>query len=257
MVLKYEKRDKTAYITFNRPEALNAFNPEMFQAFSQALIDFRDDPQVWVGIITGAGDRAFCAGADIKTLLPRIRDEWAAKPHLQPATIMRGLEITKPLIAAVNGFALGGGMEVALACDIRLAADRATFGLPEVRIGILPGWGGCSRLPRLIPQAKAAEILLTGQPISAEEAYRIGLVNEVVSADQLMAAAERWAGKLLEPAPLAVRAIKEIMNKGMNMGLEENLALEWEKLAYLFSTQDAREGLQAFGEKRKAHFQGK
>lgn len=256
MVLKYEKKGRIAYITLNRPEALNAFNPELVQAFSEALIDFRDDENLWVAIITGAGERAFCAGADIKTLLPRMKEQ-ITKPWLQPVTIMRGLEIYKPLIAAVNGHALGGGLEVALACDIRIASENATFGLPEVRLGLIAGWGGCARLPRVIPIAKAAEILLTGQPMSAQEAYRIGLVNEVVPLDQLMPTAERWAQRIMEPGPLAVRAAKEIMVKSMNMTLEESLKLEWQKIGELFYTQDAEEGQRAFIEKRKPNFQAK
>jgi len=256
MVLKYEKRDRIAYITLNRPEALNAFNPELVQAFSEALIDFRDDDNLWVAIVTGAGERAFCAGADIKTLLPRMKEQ-LSKPWLQPVTIMRGLEVWKPMIAAINGHALGGGLEVALACDIRIAAENATFGLPEVRLGLIAGWGGCARLPRVIPLAKAAEILLTGQPMSAQEAYRIGLVNEVVPLDQLMPTAERWAERIMEPGPLAVRAAKEIMVRSMNMTLEESLKLEWQKIGELFYTQDAEEGRQAFIEKRKPRFQAK
>lgn len=256
MVLKYEKKGRIAYITFNRPEALNAFNPEMLQAFSDALIDFRDDNEMWVAIITGAGDRAFSAGADIKTLLPKMREQ-IGKPWLQPATIMRGLEIWKPLIAAVNGYALGGGMEVVLACDIRIAAENATFGQPEIRLGIIPGWGGTARVPRMLPWAKAAEILLAAKTLTAQEALQYGLVNEVVPLPQLMPTAEKWAERIMECAPLAVRASKEIMVKSMSMTLEESLKLERELLERLILSEDFTEGRQAFIEKRKPKFQAK
>jgi enoyl-CoA hydratase/carnithine racemase len=256
MVLKYEKRGRIAYITLNRPEALNAFSPQLVQAFSDALIDFRDDEEMWVAIITGAGERAFSAGADIKTLLPKMREQ-VGKPWLQPVNIMRGLEVWKPLIAAINGHALGGGLEVVLACDIRIASENATFGQPEVRLGIIPGWGGTARLPRMIPFAKAAEILLTGQAISAQEALRLGLINEVVPLPELIPTAERWAERIMECGPLAIRASKEIMIKCMSMSLEESLKLEREWIERLFLTQDFEEGRQAFIDKRKAKFQAK
>src|SRR4030043_467492 len=164
MALLYEKKGKIAYITINRPQALNALNPETYQELSQALLDFRDDDERWVVIITGAGEKAFCAGADLKEMLPileGVRNEW----WRLPPTIMRGLELWKPVIAAINGYALGGGLELALACDFRIAAENAVFGTPEVTLGIIPGWGGTQRLPRAIPKAKAAELLLMGQRI--------------------------------------------------------------------------------------------
>lgn len=256
MALRYEKKERVAYITLNRPEALNAFDPEQVKEFSDALLDMRDDDNIWVGIITGAGERAFCAGADIKRLLPLMQGEWA-QPGKMPPNVMRGLALYKPLIAAVNGLALGGGLEVALACDIRVAAENAAFGLPEVRLGLIAGWGGCSRLPRLIPLAKAAEIMLTGEPMPAAEAYRIGLVNEVVPLKDLLPTAERWAARICIPGPLAVRAAKEIMLKTQNMTLDESLKLEWERIQQLFRSHDAQEGMAAFVEKRKAQFQSK
>ena len=256
MALIYEKKGHVAYITFNRPEALNAFNPNQVQEFSQALIEFKDDDNLWVGIITGMGERAFCAGADIKTLLPKMKVEWSA-PGSMPPIIMRGLEISKPIIAAVNGFAFGGGLEVALACDIRLASENATFGVPEVKLGLVPGWGGCARLPRVIPSAMAAQMLLTGDPVNAQEAYRIGLVNQVVPLAELIPTAEKWAERLCGPGPLAVRVAKDVMVKTQQMTLEDSLALEWDGIQGLYKTEDATEGINAFVEKRKALFKAK
>jgi len=256
MALVYEKKGKVAYITINRPRALNALDPETFGELSQALIDFRDDDETWVAIITGADKRAFSIGADIKEMLPKIgdmRNEW----WQAPPTIMRGLELWKPLIAAVNGYALGGGLELALACDLRIASENAIFSTPEVTLGIIPGWGGTQRLPRNIPKAKAAELLLMGQRIDAQEAYRIGLVNKVVPLSELLSTAEEWAQKLCEIPPLAVRAAKEAMYKGLEMTLEEGLALETEMEDFLFTTEDSKEGRAAFLEKRRPLLKGK
>ncbi len=257
MLIEYEKKGRIAYFTLNRPEALNAFNPEMFQALSDALIDFKQDETLWVGILTGAGDRAFSAGADVKTMLPKLGGEWRVNPSLIPPTIVRGLELYKPMIAAINGLALGGGMEFALACDIRIAAEKAVLGQPEGRLGLIPGWGGTCRLPRMLPWAKAAELLFTGESITAQEAYRIGLVNEVVPLPELMPAALRWAEKLMRNGPLAVRAAKEVMVKCMSMSLEESLKLEWEKFGQLSRTEDAVEGKRAFFEKDKPEFKAR
>jgi E-phenylitaconyl-CoA hydratase len=179
MSIDVTKEGKIAVFTINRPEAMNAMNPEVFKELSDALIKFKDDDDLWVGIITGAGDRAFCAGADIKLMLPVI-GELKDRPWAEPPIIMRGLNLWKPLIAAVNGTALGGGLEIALACDMRIASENATFAVPEVTLGLIPAWGGTQRLPRAIPMAKAAEMLLTGRPIDAQEAYRVGLVSRVV-----------------------------------------------------------------------------
>ena len=256
MALLYEKKGKIAYITINRPRALNALDPETFQELSQALLDFRDDTESWVAIITGADKRAFCIGADIVEMLPKIgdlRNEW----WQSPPTIMRGLELWKPVIAAINGYALGGGLELALACDFRIAAENAVFGTPEVTLGIIPGWGGTQRLPRAIPKAKAAELLLMGQRIDAREAYRIGLVNKVVPLSELLSTAEEWAQRLCEIPPLAVRAAKEAMCKGLEMTLEEGLGLETELEDFLFTTEDSKEGRAAWQEKRKPVLKGK
>ena len=256
MAIIFEKKEKVAYITINRPEALNALDLQTVKELSQALMEFRDDDGLWAGIITGAGDKAFSAGADLKTLVP-FMGEIKDKPWQVPPTILRGLELWKPLIAAINGLALGGGLELALACDLRIASENALLGTPEVGLGVLPGWGGTQRLPRVISRCKAAEILLLGMPIDAQEAYRIGLVNKVVPAAQVMEVAEQWASQLCRVGPLAARAIKEAMSRGVEFTLEHGLKLEWELEMGLFGTEDMQEGIKSFAEKRRPKFQGK
>ena len=255
MALIYEKKGKVTYITLNRPQARNAFDPETVKEMSDALVDFRDDDDLWVGIITGIGDKAFAAGADIDKLLPWISTHplyWGKVP-----SITRGLELYKPIIAAVNGLALGGGLELVLACDIRIAAENAIFGVPEVTLGLIPGWGGTQRLPRCVPRAIAAEMLFTGKPISAQEAYRVGLVNKVVPLTELMPAAEAVANDILKVGPLAVRAAKQAMLRGTNMSLEEGLKVEADLTVPLFASEDMAEGRKAFIEKRKPEFKGR
>lgn len=256
MPIDYKKEGKIAIFTLNRPEALNAIDPENLEELSRALIDFKDDDEILVGIITGAGDRAFSIGADIKTMLPEMK-KISGQPSACPPTIMRGLELWKPMIAAVNGACLGGGLEIALACDLRIASENATFGLPEVMLGLIPGWGGTQRLPRVIPLAKAAELLLTGRAINAQEAYRIGLVNKVVPFPELMPTAKQMAEMLCWPAPLAVRAAKQSMIRGISLSLGEGLELEKTLNDFLVTTEDFDEGCKAFIEKRKAVFKAK
>lgn len=253
MALHYEKEGKIVIITFDRPEALNAFDPETCLEFSNACINFRDDPDAWVAIITGAGDRAFCVGVDLKKLMPAYID----KSFQMPPEIFRGLDIWKPLIAAVNGAALGGGLEIAMACDIRIAAENSTFGQPEARVGILAGWGGSQRLPRLVPRAKAAELLFMGTTIDATEAYRIGLVNKVVPLAELLATAKEWAAKICDNGPLGIRAMKEAMIRGAGMTLEEGLRIEQLVGNGVLASEDCKEGLKAFVEKRKPEFKGR
>lgn len=257
MALLYEKKDRLAYFTVNRPEALNSLDPETLQEFHDALLDFRDNPELWVGIVTGAGNRAFSAGADLTRTIPLMMDPARTPPWRSPANIMRGLHVWKPLIAAINGMALGGGLELALACDLRIASEKAIFGNPEVRWSIIPGWGATQRLPRVIPLAKAAEIILMAQNIDAQEAYRIGLVNKVVPPDQLMTTAKEWADKICELGPLGVRAAKEAMIRGMSLTLEEGLRLEEMLFDSLRFTEDGQEGMKAFAEKRKPGFKGR
>ncbi len=220
------------------------------------MVVFRDDPEIWVGIITGAGEKAFCAGADIKDMLPFMK-ETGGKPWAFPANPMRGLELYKPLIAAINGLALGGGLEIALACDIRIASENARLGTPEVTLGLIPGWGGTQRLPRISPWAKAAEIVLMGKPIDAQEAYRIGLVNKVVTQAELMPTAKEYAEAICQVGPLAVRAAKQAMIRGYSLPLDDGLRLESSLFDYLLGTEDFAEGTAAFTEKRKPNFKAK
>ena len=257
MAIDYQKEGKIAIFTINRPEALNSINVQAARELHEAMVDFRDDPELWVGIITGAGDRTFCAGADIKDMLPFLKKNLQNRPWAMPDTPMRGLELWKPLIAAINGMALGGGLEIALACDLRIASEKARFGTPEITLGLIPGWGGTQRLPRAIPQAKAAEMLFFGESIDAWEAYHIGLVNRVVPLDQLLPTAEEWAERLCQIPPLAVRAAKEAMIKGAEMGLEDGLRLENSLIGYLMGTEDFVEGTTAFVEKRKPNYKAK
>ena len=256
MGIDYTKEGRLAVFTINRPQVGNALNMETLRELHKTMIEFRDDPEVLVGIITGAGEKAFSAGADIRDTLLFLK-EYRDIPGAFPAIPMRGLDIWKPLIAAINGIALGGGLELALACDIRIASQNARLGVPEVTLGLIPGWGGTQRLPRAIPSAKAAELILMGRIIDAEEAYRIGLVNKVVSLEQLMPTARGWAETICQHAPLAVRAAKEAMIRGGSMTLEDGLQLEGSLENYLLGTEDFTEGTTAFLEKRKPVFKEK
>ena len=256
-LIDYKKEDRIAIFTINRPEALNSINTQVSEELSQALLDFRDDPELWVGIITGAGEKAFSAGADIKDALPLMREHLPGSPWVMNIPPMRGLDIWKPLIAAVNGLALGGGLEIVLACDIRIASEKARFGTPEVTLGLIPGWGGTQRLPRMLPWCKAAEILLMGRPIDAQEAYRIGLVNKVVPPEEVMPTAKEWAQVICQAGPLAVRAAKEAMIRGSNMTLDDGLRLEVALESQCIHTEDFIEGTKAFVERRKPIFKAK
>ncbi|MFC1869880.1 enoyl-CoA hydratase/isomerase family protein [Chloroflexota bacterium] len=254
--LDYTKEGKIAIFTINRPDALNALNLQVNRELHKAMKDFRDDDNLWVGIITGAGEKAFCAGADIKETLPFLKEHGQSMWSF-PYTHTRGMDLWKPLIAAINGFCLGGGLEVALGCDIRIAGEKARLGLPEVTLGLIPGDGGTQRLPRAIPSCKAAELLLTGKIIDAQEAYRIGLVNIIVPPDQVMSTAKEWAETICKAGPLAVRAAKQAMIRGSEMPLEDGLRLEYMLNAYVTSTEDFAEGTTAFVEKRKPTYKAK
>ncbi|MFC1936930.1 enoyl-CoA hydratase/isomerase family protein [Chloroflexota bacterium] len=256
MAIDYQKEGRIAIFTLDRQAAFNAIDMATFREFCACMADFRDDPETWVGIVTGAGEKAFSAGADIKDMLSFLK-EHRDDPEALPPSIMRGLEVWKPLIAAINGVALGGGLEIALACDIRIAAENAHLGAPEVTLGLIPGWGGTQRLPRLLGEARAAELLLTGRPIDAQEAYRIGLVNKVVPPDQLMSTAREWAEVICRAGPLAVRGAKQAMLRGSSMSLDEGLKLENSLINYLFGTEDFIEGTTAFAEKRKPAYKAK
>ena len=252
MAVLFEKEGRIVMITLNLIETLNRIDGESFQALSHALTDFRDDPEVWVAIITGTGE-VFSTGADHNKLLR----PWADKSFRVPPMITRGLDIWKPLIAAVNGPARGGGLEIALACDIRIASENAYLQLPEVGRGLIPGLGGTQRLPRMVSAAKAAEMILLGTPISAEEAYRLGLVNKVVPLDQLLPTAKELAAKICENGPLAIRRAKEAMIRGRNMTLENGLDLERVFFEEMLQSEDYKEGLRALAEKRKPEYKGR
>jgi enoyl-CoA hydratase/carnithine racemase len=256
MDLLYEKDGKTAIFTLNRPASMNALNPNLFREMHDAFEDFRTDPELWVGIVTGAGEKAFCAGADVKEWLPFVK-ECRAKPWLLPTTPLRGMEVTKPLIAAINGVAMGAGLELVLMCDLRIASEKARFAFPEARLGILPRLGGTTRLPRNVSWCHAAEILFLGKTIDAQEAYRIGLINKTVPPDQVLSSAKDWAKELCSAAPLAVRGIKEAMLKSRGMSLDEALWIENALGMPLYDTEDYEEGRAAFKEKRPPAFKGK
>jgi E-phenylitaconyl-CoA hydratase len=258
----YETRGRLAIITLNRPEALNALNTSLRRELLDALIQFRDAPDLWVAIITGAGDRAFSAGADLKEMSAGRQAELTgevADAFWEPErpALNRGLPIWKPIIAAINGYCLAGGLELALACDIRIAAEHARFGLTEVLRGIIPGGGGTQRLPRLVPFGIALQLMLTGEHIDAAEAYRIGLVNKVVPAGRALDEAIALAERICQNAPLSTRAIKEAAYRGMNATLEEGLRIEAFLSRIIRTTEDSREGPRAFAEKRPAQFQGR
>jgi E-phenylitaconyl-CoA hydratase len=256
MALLFETRDHVAYITFNRPEVMNAMDAETYADLSNAWIEVRDNPDIWVALITGKG-RAFTAGADLKSFIGAQTETWQFWQTQSEQILNRGLEVWKPVIAAINGYCLAGGMTLLFATDIRIAAESAVFGISEVKRGILPGNGGTQRALRQMPYPIAMEMVLIGDTISAQEAYRIGLVNKVVPDEQLMDEAERYVRRLCENPPLAVRAIKELAVRSQYMHIQDGLRLESAIGRALGTTEDAAEGRKAFAEKRKAVFRGR
>ena len=249
--------DRIATITINRPKSLNALNWATMQELSDALEEIAGGKDVGVVLLTGAGEKAFVAGADISELrdfTPLQVLEFSRFGHEVLGKIER---LPQPVIGVINGFALGGGCELAMACDILVASDNAKFAQPEVNLGIIPGWGGTQRLPRLVGRNIAKEIVLTGEMISAQRAYEIGLVNRVVPQAGLMETAREIARKILEKAPVALCTAKSVMNRGIDLDLESACALEANAFAIMFSTGDGAEGMTAFLERRKANFQGR
>lgn len=241
-------------LMLDNPSQLNSYTTEMIKGVILGFRRASNDRAAVAVVFTGAGDRAFCAGADIKTTIRRLMDDPRGNPYDEPATIMRGQQLTKPLIAAVNGVALGGGLEVALACDLRIASTKARFGAPEVNLGLIPGWGATQRLPRQLPWAVAARLVLTGEMISAEEALRVGLVTALAEPDQLMDEARKLAQVVASRGPLAVRAAKRAMVEGSSMPLHDGLAVEHRLFDDLAYTEDVKEGIAAFEEKRTPGF---
>src|SRR2546426_5204383 len=255
--LLYEKKGAIAYVTLNRPKVLNALNQRTWENLRTAFEDARDDTEVRGVILTGAGDKAFIAGADISELAQVTAVE-AEKSSSYGQAVLNLIEnLGKPVIAAVNGFALGGGCETAMACTIRVAAEKAKFGQPEIKLGLIPGGGGTQRMPRLVGRGRALQLILSGEMINAQEAYRIGLVNEVVPASDLIPRAEAILKQIFANAPIAVKFSLEAVNKGLDTSQDEGLSLEASFFGLCAGTEDKKEGTSAFLEKREAHFQGR
>ncbi len=254
--ISYEKKGALGYLTIDRPKALNALSRETLAEIKSALEEARDDDIVRGLILTGAGNRAFVAGADI-TEIAAISAVEAAEFTRRGQSVLDLIEnLGKPVIAAVNGFALGGGCEIAMACTLRLATENAKFGQPEVKLGVTPGFGGTQRLPRLVGKGRALQLILTAETIDAREAYRIGLVNEIVAPDQLLARAEEILRLINANAPLAVRLSIEAVNRGLDVAQAEGLVIESALFAVCASSQDKQEGTAAFLEKRAPRFSG-
>jgi E-phenylitaconyl-CoA hydratase len=249
--------DHIATIVLDRPQAMNATDPEMRDELYAIADRIRKDEDIWVAILTGAGDRAFCTGADLKKTMP-TSDSFAAQIFAQNIIALgASFETDKPLIAAVNGFAMGGGMELALACDIRVASENAQFALSEVRVGSIPGSAGTQRLPRAINSSDAMLMLLTGDRFSAAEALRMGLVSKVVPHAELITTAMEIARKIASNAPLSVRAVKRLAKRGLDMPLAHAMETERYVFGLLYQSEDRIEGRKAFAEKRKPHYKGR
>jgi enoyl-CoA hydratase len=265
--LLFEKRDHVAYITFNRPHVHNSFNPETIVRLSEAWEEINRDEQIRVTIVTGAGEVAFSAGADLGRLIPLFTgarkpdDEWdrrlLANRRFGAMALLRNYDVDKPIVAAINGFCIAGGMELVQATDLRVASENASFGLQEVKWAIIPAAGSLARLQRQIPYCKAMEILLTGNRIDAQEAWRLGLVNYVVPQSKLLEKAQELAATIAANGPIAVRKIKEAVRRTSGRPLEEAFAIENECAREVIRSEDAKEGPRAFMEKRRPNYRGK
>jgi enoyl-CoA hydratase len=266
--LLVDVRDHVMTITLNRPEARNAMNLPLLAKLCRAWMRLRDDPGVWVAIITGAGDRAFCSGGDLKTFIPQavgrtqeLREgaaelDWGEDvsdlpPRASTFAVLRDVEIWKPIVAAVNGFCTAGGLEMLQGTDIRIASENASFGIFEPKWGLFPGGGSTVKLVRQVPFSRAMELLITGRLLSADEAHQMGLVSKVVPLANLMSEARRLAEDICACGPLAVQAVKKSVQRGLRMTMAEHLRYEEQLSSEVFMTEDAREGLRAFAEKRK------
>jgi len=253
----YETKGPIAYVTVNRPEVLNALDSDTWGDLERAFEEALEDPAVRGVILTGAGEKAFIAGADISELAEITAVEAQKSSHFGQSVLDLIENLGKPVIAAVNGFALGGGCETAMACTIRVASEKAKFGQPEVTLGLVPGGGGTQRLPRLVGKGRALQLILSGEIISAQEAYRIGLVNEVVPPAELIPRAEAILHRILANAPIAIRLSIEAVNKGVETSQDEGLALEASFFGLCAGTEDKKEGTSAFLAKRAPQFQGR
>jgi enoyl-CoA hydratase/carnithine racemase len=255
--LLFEKKDVIAYVTVNRPKVLNALNMATMEELRRVFTAIKEDREVRAVILTGAGEKAFIAGADISELQKHNAVEGKEYTHRGQSVLDLIENLGKPVIACINGFALGGGCEISMACTIRIASENAKLGQPEVKLGIIPGYGGTQRLPRLVGKGMAMQLVLTGDMITAQEALRIGLVNEVVAPAELIPRAEALAKKIAANAPLAVQYAMEAVNKGLEMTLAEGLYLEATLFGVSCATEDKREGTTAFLEKRPPQFKGR
>ncbi len=253
----YEKKGPIAYVTLNRPKVMNALNRATMADLKHAFEDARDDSNMRGVILTGAGDKAFAAGADISEVANQTAIEAEESTRFGQSVTDLIENLGKPVVAAVNGFALGGGCELAMACTLRIAAESARFGQPEVKLGIMPGFGGSQRLPRLVGKGRALQIILSGQMIKAEEAYRIGLVNELLPSNYVMVRAEEILTQIIANAPLGLKFSLEAVNKGMETSLAEGLLLEASLFALCAGSEDKKEGTAAFLAKRAPQFQGR
>lgn len=258
--IEVEREEHLLIVTLNRPERMNALHPPAHQELNAVFNEFQDDPDQWVALITGAGERAFSAGNDLKYQA----EHGSAKVRAGMEGVNGGFagltkryDCFKPIVAAVNGFALGGGFEIVLSCDIVIASQKATFGLPEPRVGLMAGAGGVHRLPRAIAHHQAMGMLLTGRHIPAEEAFRLGVVNEVVAPDDLLPAARRWIGQILECSPLSIRASKEAALRGLHLSVEEAMSTAFPRTVEMAKSEDYVEGPRAFAEKRKPDWKGR
>lgn len=256
MSIDLDIQERVAIVTINRPERLNALDHDHYAGLSNAWIEIRDNPDIWAAVVTGAGDRAFCAGADLKEFIPKppmASEMWLTQ---KDQLLNRGLEVWKPIVAAVNGWCLGGGMTLLFATDIRLASPDAKFGLPEVKRGIIAGNGGTQRALSHLPYPIAMELLLTGDSIDAETALKWGLINQIIEKDQLLERAVACAQRIAANAPLATQATKELALRSRDVDLQTGLRIEQMFNRFLMSTRDAAEGAAAFAQKRPADFVG-
>jgi len=253
----YEKSDGTATITINRPKALNALNEDTIVEISSRLKDAKEDKTIRAIIITGAGDRAFSAGADIKMIRDMDSAKARAVSRLGHELCDKIEELGKPVIAAINGYALGGGLELAMACDIRIASENARMGQPEINLGLIPGWGGTQRLPRFVGKGVAKELIFTGKMIDAETADRLGLVNTVVSPDQLKSVVSEFAKEIADKPPISIKLAKELINSSLETSLGAGETREAKAFSIAASTEDFKEGVAAFLKKRKPKFEGR